>query len=186
MAKFCPECGIATIKIQDGTKQVDACPAGHYIQVSETAVGVGALIFYEDTVLLVERILPKGLWALPSGWMNYGETLAQAIVREVAEETSLNVEALGILAVASRSTEIRNELYITVLCKLVSGYPKADEHEIMQARFVQVDELASLNLSPLDKRLIEAYLTAKPKPMQLEKPLEQLPTVTVFSLANGV
>lgn len=182
MANFCPECGQATIKIQDGSKYLDACPDGHFIELAETAVGVGALLIQEDKVLLVERARPEGLWALPSGWINYGESLSQAVEREVKEETALEVEALGILSVATRSTALRNEMYIRFLCGLKAGSPKADKHEVLQACFVHPDEFDTLKFSPLDRRFIDSYLKQKPEPMKVVASIAEMPAVSIFSL----
>jgi ADP-ribose pyrophosphatase YjhB (NUDIX family) len=182
MANFCPECGQATIKIQDGLKELDACPDGHFIEVPQTAVGVGALIVHDEKVLLIERARPAGLWALPSGWINFGESLSQALEREVLEETALEVEALGILSVAIRSTAIRNEMYIRFLCELKAGSPRADKQEVLQAAFVHPCDFDTLNLSLLDKRFIQAYLQQRPKPMQVANMLAEMPGISMFSL----
>ncbi len=57
-------------------------------------VGVGALIWRAGQVLLVQRGREPslGLWALPGGLVEIGETLTEALVREVAEETGLTVQ----------------------------------------------------------------------------------------------
>lgn len=54
-------------------------------------LGVSALVVEEDQLLLVrrERDPARGMWALPGGHVEMGETLAEAVVREVAEETGL-------------------------------------------------------------------------------------------------
>lgn len=54
-------------------------------------LSVGAVIIDDDRLLLVRRARPPGLgrWSLPGGRVERGETLAEALVREVAEETGL-------------------------------------------------------------------------------------------------
>lgn len=58
-------------------------------------VGVGALILDGDRILLVERGKEplKGLWSLPGGVLETGETLEEGLRREVREETGLEIEA---------------------------------------------------------------------------------------------
>src|SRR2546423_1562523 len=56
-------------------------------------VAVGAFVFDSERVLVVERAKPpgEGLWTVPGGRLERGETLAQAVAREVREETGLVV-----------------------------------------------------------------------------------------------
>jgi 8-oxo-dGTP diphosphatase len=67
-------------------------------------LGVGALIFREDYILLIERGKEplKGYWSLPGGVVEVGETLEQAIRREIREETSLEIEILEVLEIFER------------------------------------------------------------------------------------
>lgn len=62
-------------------------------------VGVGAVVLEDDRVLLVRRAKAPlaGEWSLPGGAVELGETLEEGIVREVAEETGLRVEAIQVL-----------------------------------------------------------------------------------------
>lgn len=67
-------------------------------------LGVGALIFNGDKVLLVERGKPPlvGYWSVPGGVVETGERLEDALVREVWEETGLNITADSIATVFER------------------------------------------------------------------------------------
>lgn len=66
-----------------------------YLYPSEARVGVGAVVLREQRVLLVRRARPPhaGAWALPGGKLRLGETLQQAVEREVREETGVDVRA---------------------------------------------------------------------------------------------
>ena len=61
-------------------------------------LAVSASIFRDDKILLVRRArLPaKGVYTLPGGRVEYGETLAEALRREVLEETSLTIDVVGL------------------------------------------------------------------------------------------
>ena len=64
-------------------------------------LGVGALIFREDCILMVERGKEplKGYWSLPGGVVEVGETLEQAIRREVREETGLEIDIVKVFEI---------------------------------------------------------------------------------------
>jgi mutator protein MutT len=93
-------------------------------------VGVGAVVIEGDKVLLVRRGQQplKGEWSLPGGALELGETLEQGVIREVREETGLDVVPVAMLEVFDRIT--RDELshqvryhYVLVdyVCRLVGG-----------------------------------------------------------------
>ena len=65
---------------------------------------MGALIFDGGRILLVERGKEplKGHWSLPGGVLETGETLAQGLIREVREETGLEVEPAAMLEIFER------------------------------------------------------------------------------------
>lgn len=67
-------------------------------------VGVGAVIFDEDRVLLVQRghAPMQGEWSLPGGALEVGETLEEGVRREVLEETGLIVEPVAMIEVFDR------------------------------------------------------------------------------------
>jgi ADP-ribose pyrophosphatase YjhB (NUDIX family) len=67
-------------------------------------LGVGALIFNRGNILLVERGKEplKGYWSLPGGALETGETLEQGVIREVREETGLEVKPLKVLEIFER------------------------------------------------------------------------------------
>ena len=98
MAKFCPDCGATTIKQVAAKRERDVCPNCGYVEFARTKIGIGAMIFRGESVLLVERVRSlHGLWTLPSGYEEEGETLEAAVLREVREEAGMNVQPRGIV-----------------------------------------------------------------------------------------
>ena len=69
-------------------------------------VGVGVIVWRGEDVLLIRRGQPPrvGEWSLPGGVQQLGETVYEAAVREVAEETGLTVDAVGIVDVVDSIT----------------------------------------------------------------------------------
>ena len=67
-------------------------------------VGVGGLVVVEDRVLLIRRGKAPllGRWSIPGGTVESGETLEQALIREMAEETGLDVVPGRLLTVFDR------------------------------------------------------------------------------------
>ena len=69
-------------------------------------VGVGSVVFKADRVLLVRRGKPprEGSWSLPGGRQRLGETVREAALREVREESGLEVEITALLDVVDSMT----------------------------------------------------------------------------------
>ena len=96
-------------------------------------VAVGAVILDGDRVLLVQRGQEplKGEWSLPGGAVELGETLEEAVVREVREETSLEVAVGAVVEVFDsirRDAGGRAEYHYVIIdyaCRVRGGAPTA-------------------------------------------------------------
>jgi 8-oxo-dGTP diphosphatase len=94
---------------------------------------VGALIFEDGKILLVERGKEplKGYWSIPGGIVETGEKLVEGIRREVAEETGLDVEPYSMFEIFERimpDDEGKPEYHyvlIDYLCRRLGGEPAA-------------------------------------------------------------
>lgn len=94
-------------------------------------VGVGCIVFKDDRVLLIRRAKPPGMgeWSLPGGAQELGETLFEAAVREVREETGVTVTPRAIFTAVDNI--VRDEdgaiafhyTIIDVLADWVAGVP---------------------------------------------------------------
>ncbi len=79
-------------------------------------------------LVLIERLNPPHGWALPGGFVEYGESLEQAAVREAKEETCLDVELLGQFHTYSDpGRDPRMHCISTVFVARASGTPKAED-----------------------------------------------------------
>lgn len=92
------------------------------------AVGVGAVIWRgTESLLLVRRgKAPRlGEWSLPGGHIEWGETVEEALAREVREETSLEIEIAGLIDVANLIAEDSHYVLIDFSAHWRSGEARA-------------------------------------------------------------
>lgn len=77
------------------------CPDCGYIAYSNPKIVVGAVCTWEERVLLCRRAIPpsKGLWTIPAGFMEEGETTAEGAVREVREEALADVRIESLIGI---------------------------------------------------------------------------------------
>jgi ADP-ribose pyrophosphatase YjhB (NUDIX family) len=123
-------------------------------------VAVGAFVFDDaGRVLLVERARPpgEGLWSVPGGKVDAGETLAQAIAREVREETGLVVEVGAFACVVERIADDYHYVILDYLARVIGG-TLAAASDARAARFVDDAELATL---PLTDGLVSVLARAR-------------------------
>ena len=120
-------------------------------------VAVGAFVFDEQgRVLLVERGRPpgEGLWTVPGGRLERDETLAQAVAREVREETGLVVEVGALACVVERMGDDYHFVILDYLARVIGGTLGAAS-DVRAAKFVDEAELATLPLTDGLAPLIE-------------------------------
>lgn len=121
-ALTCPGCGSAVKKYRNPFPTVDI------------------IIELDNSIVLIQRKNPPLGWALPGGFVDYGEGLEQAAIREAREETSLeisNLQLLGCYSDPQRDT--RMHTISTVFVAIGQGTPAA------------ADDAASLGLFRIDE-----------------------------------
>lgn len=101
--KFCSNCGAEVVlNIPEGdNRERHICTSCELIHYQNPNVVTGCLATWEDKVLLCKRAIePRyGLWTLPAGFMEMGETSTEAAIRETLEEANarVNVECLYVV-----------------------------------------------------------------------------------------
>jgi len=103
--KFCSNCGAPVeLRVPAGDNLPrHVCAACETIHYQNPKMVVGCIAEWEDRILLCRRAIdPRhGLWTLPAGFMENGETVAQAALRETLEEANARVELAAMYAVLS-------------------------------------------------------------------------------------
>jgi 8-oxo-dGTP diphosphatase len=106
----------------------------------------------------------KGYWALPGGRMDLGETIEQTVIREVKEETGLDVEVvrkIGEYIEKGMKDEVEYEYYPTsFLVNAVGGEIKKQESEIQEIKIFSLKHLPKPLAFEHDK-MIRDYLSSR-------------------------
>lgn len=119
-------------------------------------VGVKGLVFNDkDEILLVQH--PQRGWEMPGGKVELGESLPEALKREVREEAGANIEVEKLVGVYS---EVALNIHIlTFRCQFVEGEFQLREKKILDVRWFTVETaLAAIDFEPNHERLA-AYVT---------------------------
>ncbi len=115
---------------------------------------MGALILRRDSILLIERGRQplKGFWSLPGGVLELGEQLGSAVVREVKEETGLDVQPVSVVEIFERIMRDKtgkpeyHYVLVDYFCKVTGGELKAGD-DSSKAEWVRRKDLAALKLT---------------------------------------
>lgn len=126
-------------------------------------MAVSAAIFRDGRVLIVRRARPpmRGVFTLPGGVVEAGETLHEALVREIREETSLVIAPVALAGhreVIARDAEGKVERHFIILAfaaRWLSGEPKLNE-ELAEAHWLRPDEIAPLKTTEGLREIIAA------------------------------
>ena len=118
-------------------------------------VGAVATIFDDQgRVLLVHQTYKGSKWAWPGGVVEEDEAPWTAVVREVKEETGLDVQVVRLVGVYHIAD--RNSLGFQFLCRVVSGELHVDGQEISEARFFDPARLPVPMTQPARQRVVDA------------------------------
>lgn len=112
----------------------------------------GILIENNEILVVQQKLSDKRSWSLPGGRLERGETLSQGLIREMKEETGLDVEIVRMLYICDVASSSNTILHITFLIKRIGGEIELpsnefDENPIHDVKFVPVSELVKYGFS---------------------------------------
>jgi ADP-ribose pyrophosphatase YjhB (NUDIX family) len=141
-------------------------PAANSVVPSTTAVVTDE----HDRIVLIRR-RDNNLWALPGGGMELGESIVDTAVREVKEETGLDVEVTGLIGVYTNPShvmaytdgEVRQQFSLCFTTRLLGGDLLADS-ESTDIAWTPSQDIPSLNMHPSMRLRIQHYLEHRDAP----------------------
>ena len=112
-------------------------------------VAVGAIVVRDGALLMVRRAREpaSGLWTVPGGHLEHGEHLAEAVRREVAEETGLDVEVRDLMGIF----EVVGEPHFVILdfvAVAAGNSPPQPGDDVSDVRWVPLEEVPRLECTP--------------------------------------
>ena len=138
---------------------------------ASTSIVVAASAFVLDSEgrLLMIRRTDSGLYALPGGRHELGETMTETAVRETLEETGVTIEVTDLIGiysdpahvVAFSDGEVRQEFSICFRARPVSGQPRPSD-ESSEVRWISRDQLDALDIHPSIRLRIDHGYTHRP------------------------
>ncbi len=128
-------------------------------------VGVGAVVLRGDEILLVRRRASPnaGKWAIPGGLLEVGESLEDAVIRELKEETGLdgaNPRLLYIDQYIERDHQGRVKYHFVLIDFLVDAHGNvASGDDAAEAGFFKLEHTLDMDLTPTTRKLIERLIS---------------------------
>jgi len=131
---YCPRCGAPTTIMDAGYRRLcGKCNAEHFPRVDPVVI---MLATYDDTCLVGRgRQFPPGMFSALAGFMEPGETIEEAVLRELMEEASLKVSEVTYYA--TQPWPFPSSLMIGCFAKAQSREVKVDQNELAEVRWLE-------------------------------------------------
>lgn len=157
--KYCPMCATPLIEKDIGHVRRPACPACNFIQFLNPKLVVVVVIQYMGKLLLGRRNIEpgKGLWNFCGGYVDLGETVQQAAMREVKEEANLDVQLENLIGVysAGGGSHVIIAYQASILSHQMSSLAPQHE-EVSELTFFAWEELPTFAFS-VDEEIIRDW-----------------------------
>jgi ADP-ribose pyrophosphatase YjhB (NUDIX family) len=136
------------------------CPACGFIHYLDPKVAVAVIVGDDRGVLLGRRCIDPGagLWSFPAGYVNRGEVLEEAAVREVHEELSVIIRLTGVVGVYSAPGD--PVVLVVYAGEIEAGSPTPDGREVSEVRRFALDALPDGLAFPHDRRVLKDWKRA--------------------------
>lgn len=134
-------------------------------------VAAAAVVTDDQGRILMQRRTDSGLWALPGGGMEMTDSLPGTAVREVREETGLDVEITGLVGtytdpkhvIAYTDGEVRRQFAVVFTARIVGG-TLAISNESLELEWIEPSDLARLPMHHTQRLRLTHYLEHREQP----------------------
>lgn len=131
--RFCPACGAAMTSrlLRPGDPERLVCSGCDFVHYLDPKVAVGTVIRDDrQRVILVRRAIEPGygMWVFPGGYVDRGEVVEQAALREAREECGLDVRLEGLIGIYSYAG--RTPIVIVYAARVIGGTLATDEESL--------------------------------------------------------
>jgi ADP-ribose pyrophosphatase YjhB (NUDIX family) len=139
---------------------------------SAIVAAASAVVVNDERKILLQRRRDNNLWSLPGGAMELGESIAQTVVREVQEESGLQVEIVRLVGIytdprhviAYSNGEVRQQFSICFACRVIGGELRRSD-ESTEIGFFTPEELKDLSIQPSIRLRLQHYLENRAQPV---------------------
>lgn len=144
----------------------------HAPKANHIIPAASAIITNPEGNILLQRRRDNAFWALPGGTMEIGESISATVIREVKEETGLDVQPLYIVGIYSdphhviayTDGEVRQQFSICFYCIILGGAIQMSE-ESTDIAFFSLQEIEQLPLHPSTRLRIQHYSEHRNQPV---------------------
>ena len=119
-------------------------------------VSMGIILDSKGKILIAQRNLQKnfgGMWEFPGGKQEANESPEDALIRELKEELSIEVEVLRSFPPYDYKDEKIKISFYPIQCKIVGGMIINNEHE--EVKFISIDEINNFDFAPPDYETVD-------------------------------
>lgn len=152
--KYCGICGTETYV--SNKERARVCPKCGFMNFTRIAPAIITAIIKDNELLMAKHSYhATDRYALIAGFIEAGETIEEAVHREVKEEVGINIKNLRYFS--SQSWPFPNSLMLGFICEYESGEIEVDNKEILDAKWFKKEDIAPISPISIASRLIDYF-----------------------------